>query len=56
MVALGITFAEINPEVNSLIEIVDRFARTNITASQITSMFKQELLMLLLIFWQAEIA
>lgn len=39
MAALGITFAEIDPQVHSLIEIIDRFAMTNINATQITAMF-----------------
>lgn len=39
MKALGITFDEIDPSVNSLIDILDRFARTNVSASEITSMF-----------------
>lgn len=39
MAALGITFAEINPEVHSLREILDRFAQTSITATQVSTMF-----------------
>jgi TP901 family phage tail tape measure protein len=39
MKALGITFKEIDPSVNSLTDILDRFARTNVSASEVTSMF-----------------
>ena len=39
MAALGITFSEINPEMHSLIDILDRFSQTSITATQISAMF-----------------
>ncbi len=39
MAALGITFAEINPEVNSLQQILERFAQTSVTATQVSAMF-----------------
>jgi TP901 family phage tail tape measure protein len=39
MQALGISFSEINPEVHSLQQILERFSQTSVTATQVSTMF-----------------